>query len=71
VIARVGARVQLGTHEDTLWRTETGAVNQVVENDEGGSIARYCSIMNAQVMVHLIRFIAAYCTSVLECREQR
>jgi len=26
----------LGTHEDTLRRTETEAVNQVVENDTGG-----------------------------------
>jgi len=46
------------------------AVNQVGENDTVDSIARYCSIMNAQVMVHLIHFNAAYCTSVLECRGQ-
>jgi len=68
VVARVGARVLVGTHEDTLWRTETEAVNQVVENDTGGSIARYCLIVNAHVIVHLIHFTAAYCASVLECR---
>jgi len=69
-MARLGARELLGTHEDTLWRTETRAVNQVEENETGGRIESYSSMMNAEVMVHLFHFNAAYCTSVLECRGQ-
>jgi len=49
-------------------RRDRDIVNQVVKMTQWGSIARYCSIMKGEVMVHLIHFNAAYCTRVLEFR---